>query len=211
MKVVIVDYGLGNLWSVRNAFEFMGAEVTVSSDPEMVSRSQCIVLPGVGNFGSGMRNLRTRGLVDALNEAVLDNGASLLGICLGMQLLVDDSEEAPGVQGLGWIPGKVTRFCDVTTRLPHMGFNSVVTAQREKNCFPSIQGETPDFYFVHSYCVQPRYERHVLARSTYGSEFVSAIAKDLVFGVQFHPEKSQSSGLRLIGDFLKSVARENHG
>jgi len=99
----------------------------------------------------------------------------------------------------------------VTTPLPHMFFNSVVTTQRKKNCFPSIQDETPDFYFVHSYCVQPRYERHVLARSTYGSEFVSAIGKDLVFGVQFHPEKSQSSGLRLIGDFLKSVARENHG
>ena len=211
MEVVIVDYGLGNLWSVRNAFEFMGAEVTVSSDPAVVSKSQCLVLPGVGNFGSGMQNLHARGIVDALNEAVLNKGVPLLGICLGMQLLADESEEAPGVKGLSWIPGKVLRFCDKTVRLPHMGFNAAAASGERKDFFRQADGEAPDFYFVHSYCFYPNDERHVLARTTYGSEFVSAVAKDRIVGVQFHPEKSQSSGLRLIADFLRFSVGGNHG
>jgi len=211
MKVVIVDYGLGNLWSVRNALEFFGAEVTVSSDPAVVSKSSCLILPGVGNFGSGMQNLHTRGLVDALNEAVREKGVPLLGICLGMQLLADESEEAPGVKGLGWIAGKVLRFRDRAVRLPHMGFNSAAASGDRKDLFALVDGEAPDFYFVHSYCFHPDDGRHVLARSTYGSEFVSAVAKDRIVGVQFHPEKSQSSGLRLIADFLKFSAGGNHG
>lgn len=211
MKVVIVDYGLGNLWSVRNAFESLGVEVTVSSDPAIVSGSQCLILPGVGNFGSGMHNLRARGLADALNEAVLEKGTPLLGICLGMQLLADESEEAPGVGGLGWIPGKVQRFHDEAVRLPHMGFNGVVATGERRGFFPQVDGEAPDFYFVHSYCYHPDDERHVMARTTYGSEFVSAVTKDRIVGVQFHPEKSQSSGLRLIIDFLKFSARAHYG
>jgi len=211
MDVVIVDYGLGNLWSVKNAFEFMGAEVTVSSDPAVVSKSPCLILPGVGNFGSGMQNLHARGLVDALNEAVLDKGVPLLGICLGMQLLADESEEAPGIKGLGWIPGKVLRFRDKTVRLPHMGFNAAAASGGRKDFFPQVDGDAPDFYFVHSYSFHPDDERHVLARTTYGSEFVSAVAKDRIVGVQFHPEKSQSRGLRLIADFLKFSAGGNHG
>ncbi len=211
MKVVIVDYGLGNLWSVRNAFEFMGANVTVSSEPPVVSASECLILPGVGNFGSGMHNLHMYGLVDALNEAVLARNVPLLGICLGMQLLADESEEAPGVRGLGWIPGKVLRFRDKTIRLPHMGYNAAAASGERKDFFPQVDGEAPDFYFVHSYCFHPDDERHVLARTTYGSEFVSAVAKDRIVGVQFHPEKSQSSGLRLIADFLKFSIGGNHG
>lgn len=211
MNVVIVDYGLGNLWSVRNAFEFMRAEVKVSSDPAVVSKSPCLILPGVGNFGTGMQNLHARGLVDALNEAVLDKGVPLLGICLGMQLLADESEEAPGVKGLGWIPGKVLRFRDKTVRLPHMGFNAAAASGNRKDFFPQVDGEAPDFYFIHSYCFHPDDERYVLARTNYGSEFVSAVAKDRIVGVQFHPEKSQSSGLRLIADFLRFSAGGNHG
>jgi glutamine amidotransferase len=211
MKVVIVDYGLGNLWSVRNAFEFMGADVMVSSNPALVSKSSCLILPGVGNFGSGMQNLHARGLVDALNEAVLDKGVPLLGICLGMQLLADESEEAPGVKGLGWIPGKVLRFRDKTVRLPHMGFNAAEASENRKDFFVKVNSGVSDFYFIHSYYFYPDDERHVLARTTFGSEFVSAVAKDMIVGVQFHPEKSQSSGLRLIADFLKFSAGGNYG
>ena len=211
MKVVIVDYGLGNLWSVRNAFEYIGVEATVSSDPVVVSESSCVVLPGVGSFCSGMENLRKRGLVEALNEAVLNKGAPLLGICLGMQLLADESEEAPGVRGLGWIPGKVKRFSDQTLRLPHMGFNAVAPRGDRKDLFPKVDGKTPDFYFVHSYCFHPNDERHVLAVTTYGSEFVSAIAKNKIVGVQFNPEKSQSSGLQLIANFLNFSKGSSNG
>jgi imidazole glycerol-phosphate synthase subunit HisH len=213
MDVLIVDYGLGNLWSVRNAFKFMGANVMVSSDPAVVSKSPCLILPGVGNFGSGMQNLHARGLVDALNEAVLNKGAPLLGICLGMQLFADESEEAPGIKGLGLVPGRVLRFRDKTIRLPHMGFNAVAASGKGKwnDFFPKVEGEAQDFYFVHSYCFHPADERHVLARTTYGTEFVSAVAKGTIVGVQFHPEKSQSSGLRLIAEFLKFSAGAKHG
>ena len=211
MKVVIVDYGLGNLWSVRNALEFMRAEVTVSSNPTVVSKSSCLILPGVGNFGCGMQNLQARGLVDALHEAVLDKGVPVLGICLGMQLLADESEEAPGVKGLGWIPGKVLRFRDKTVRFPHMGFNAATATGNREGFFQPFDGKAPDFYFVHSYYFHPDDERHVLARTTHGSEFVSAVAKDRIVGVQFHPEKSQSSGLRLIADFLRFSVGGNHG
>ena len=211
MEVVIVDYGLGNLWSVRNSFELMGADVIVSSDPSVVSTSKCLILPGVGNFSSGMQNLQARGLVDALNEAVLANGVPFLGICLGMQLLADESEEAPGVRGLGWIPGKVQRFRENTIRLPHIGFNAAAASVNVSQFFAQVDGDSPDFYFVHSYCFHPDDERHILARTTYGSEFVSAVGKGRIVGVQFHPEKSQSSGLRLISDFLKFSAGGDNG
>jgi imidazole glycerol-phosphate synthase subunit HisH len=202
MNVLIVDYGLGNLWSVKSAFEFIGASVTITADPQAVARAECLVLPGVGAFGIGMQNLHARGLVDALNEAVLGRGAPLLGICLGMQLLADASEEAPGVQGLGWIAGKVLKFREKNLRLPHMGFNSALPSQGDNPILP-VGREAADFYFVHSYCFVPNEEAHVLARTYYGVSFVSGVRKDNIFGVQFHPEKSQSSGLRLISDFVR--------
>lgn len=210
INVVIVDYGLGNLWSVKNAFEFMGARVTLSSDPSIVASGDKLVLPGVGSFGAGMSNLHARGLVDALNEAVLSKGTPILGICLGMQLLGDASEEAPGTRGLGWIPGQVRKFTNKSLRLPHMGFNtaSVTTAN------PLFETNAPlptDFYFVHSYCFIPDDPAHVLAQTRYGEEFASAVRKDAIFGLQFHPEKSQSAGLKLISNFLKFTAGGVYG
>lgn len=210
MDVVIVDYGLGNLWSVKNAFEFMGANVTLSSDPAVVGSGKRLVLPGVGSFGTGMSNLHARGLVDALNEAVLNKGVPILGICLGMQLLADVSEEAPGVRGLGWIPGPVRKFTDKSLRLPHMGFNGA-SATFANPLFETGANSPADFYFVHSYCFVPDSPAHVLARTHYGSEFTSAVRKGNIFGVQFHPEKSQSSGLKLISGFLKFSAGDAHG
>ncbi len=211
MSVVIVDYGLGNLWSVRNAFEFVGAKVSVSSDSAEVTAAEGLVLPGVGSFGTGMQNLHARGLVDALNEAVLGRGVPILGICLGMQLLADGSEEAPGVRGLGWIPGQVMKFRDKSLRLPHMGFNAATPAGAESPFFQSADGVGPDFYFVHSYCFVPNDEAHVLARTGYGGDFVSAVRKDNIVGVQFHPEKSQSNGLRLIRHFFQSSSGNGNG
>lgn len=211
MNVLIVDYGLGNLWSVKSAFEYVGANVTISSDPHAIVGSECLVLPGVGSFGTGMHNLRSRGLVEALNEAVIDKGTPMLGICLGMQLLADESEEAPGVEGLGWVPGRVVRFREKNLRLPHMGFN---TASLTQDVSPLLQGVngTADFYFVHSYCFTPNDEAHILLRTTYGVSFASAVRKDNIIGVQFHPEKSQSTGLRLISNFLKfSAGVQGHG
>lgn len=210
LDVVIVDYGLGNLWSVKNAFEFMGARVTLSSDPAIVAAGKKLVLPGVGSFGAGMSNLHAGGLVDALNEAVLDKGAPILGICLGMQLLADASEEAPGSRGLGWIPGQVRKFTGKSLRLPHMGFNGASAATA--NPIFHIDAPRPaDFYFVHSYCFVPDDPAHVLARTHYGDNFTSAVRKDAIFGVQFHPEKSQSAGLKLISNFLKFNAGDVHG
>lgn len=202
MDVVIVDYGLGNLWSVRNAFEFMGAKITLSSDPAIVAASAKLVLPGVGSFGTGMNNLRQRGLVDALNEAVLKRGAPILGICLGMQLLADASEEAPGVQGLGWIPGQVRKFTGKTLRLPHMGFSAIST-DNANPLFETVRPSSDEFYFVHAYHFVPDDPSHILARTFYGDYFTSAVQKGNIYGVQFHPEKSQSSGLKLISRFIK--------
>lgn len=211
MKVTVVDYGLGNLWSVRNAFEFMGAEVTISDNPALVSASQSLVLPGVGNFGSGMQNLHTRGLVKALNEAVIGKGVPILGICLGMQLFADESEEAPDMRGLSWIPGKVKKFTDKNLRLPHMGFNTASFSSETTNFSSSVDVKQLDFYFVHSYCFKPDCKEHVLAHTTYGIEFVSAVRKENIIGAQFHPEKSQSNGLQFIADFLQFCKEESFG
>lgn len=211
MNVVIVDYGLGNLWSVKSAFEYMGASVKVSADPLDIVDSECLVLPGVGSFGRGMDNLRARGLAESLNSAVIGKGTPILGICLGMQLFANSSEEALGIEGLGWIPGHVLKFKEKKLRLPHMGFNTAAATQNESRFFGSEHGAS-DFYFVHSYYFAPDDESHVLSRTEYGGSFVSAVKKNNIVGVQFHPEKSQSIGLQFIADFLKfsSCGRE-HG
>jgi glutamine amidotransferase len=210
MEVVIVDYGLGNLWSVRNALEFLGAKVDISASPDKIAAARCIILPGVGNFKRGMQNLHSLGLVDTLNDIVLDKKVPLLGICLGMQLMADESEEAPGVKGLGWIPGRVQRFSEGGIRMPHMGFNAVNSVGNSDDFFLGSDGVAPDFYFVHSYCFHPKHEHHTLAKTRYGSDFVSAVGCGGIIGVQFHPEKSQSNGLNFLSNFLKFSAAGNN-
>ena len=203
MLVTIIDYGIGNLWSVKNAFEFLGANVLITSNPKEISSSNCIVLPGVGNFGTGMENLRSLNLINPLNEAVLEKDAKFLGICLGMQLLANSSDEAKGCEGLGWIPGTVNKFIVNNSRLPHIGFNEVFAENEASNFFNNEFGGALDFYFVHSYCFHPFESENILAWTTYGNKFVSAINKNKIFGVQFHPEKSQSAGLLFLSNFLK--------
>lgn len=190
--IAIVDLGIGNLANVRKA---LGGVIT--GDPYEIERAEKIVLPGVGNFGAVMERLEPlRGIIsDAIND-----GKPFLGICLGMQLLFEESEESPGSRGLGVFEGRVVRFRGVRT--PHIGWNQVFSS---KGC-PLFEGIKSGsyFYFVHSYYVNPRNEEVVAATTDYESlVFTSAVCKDNVFGVQFHPEKSSKNGLRLLKNFRR--------
>ena len=196
--IVVVDYGMGNLKSVLNAFSKLHADVTISSDPDVVRNSPVIVLPGVGAFGICMENLQKRGLADAIKEHIRD-GKRYLGICLGMQILFESSEEAPGVPGLGIVRGCVPRFTG-SMKIPHMGWNSI-NIIKDSPTFRGIRSGD-FFYFVHSFYCAP-FEPGVVATTTeYGDPFVSSIETGKVFACQFHPEKSQAVGLRLLQNFL---------
>lgn len=201
--ITIVDYGLGNLGSVENMLRHIGVPVQRSGDPEVVRSATRLVLPGVGAFDRGMRNLRESALQEALTEAVRMRGAPLLGICLGMQLLTDRSEEG-ALPGLGWIPGAALRFqpMDATgMKVPHMGWNTVHVVNRSP-LVADLPAESR-FYFVHSYYVHSEDPRHVVLTTRYGREFASGVARDNVYGVQFHPEKSHRFGMRLLEAFAR--------
>jgi len=205
MRVAVVDYGMCNLDSVRRAFEELGAQPFVTDEPSELEHADQIVLPGVGAFPDAMRNLRARGLDDALTKQVIDNGAPFLGICLGMQLIAAKGFEVAETAGLGWVDGDVVRF-DARTgeRIPHVGWNDVeVEVDRALPLFAGIPPHA-DFYFVHSFHLACRDRRDVLATTPYGGGFVAAVNRDNVFGVQFHPEKSQRHGLRLLRNFLEA-------
>jgi imidazole glycerol-phosphate synthase subunit HisH len=200
--IVIVDYGMGNLGSMANMLRKVGAAAVVSSEPATVARAEKLILPGVGAFDAGMRQLTERGLVPLLQERVAA-GTPTLGVCLGMQLFAQASEEGQ-LPGLGWIDGRATRFRpngDARLKVPHMGWN-VVQPVREHPLFADMPDEMR-FYFVHSYHVVCGDERISLARATYGGDFVAAVARDNVVGVQFHPEKSHKFGMRLLRNFAE--------
>jgi imidazole glycerol-phosphate synthase subunit HisH len=200
--ITIIDYGMGNTGSVKNALEALGYDSVVSYKESDIEKSSHLILPGVGSFKEGMDNLINRGLVAMLEKAVLHKKKPLLGICLGMQLLGSEGEEGGGCRGLDWIKGKVVKFKleDKKLRLPHVGWNDVY-CKNSSILFAGINN--PIFYFVHSYHLVPENPEFIAARSDYGESFVSAVQKDNIFGVQFHPEKSQHSGLRLLDNFLK--------
>ncbi|HEY4497306.1 MAG TPA: imidazole glycerol phosphate synthase subunit HisH [Candidatus Paceibacterota bacterium] len=200
--IVIIDYGLGNLFSVAKAFESLGAPVTVSRDPTIVGAAERIVLPGVGAFGNGIRFLKERKLIPALHEAVLKRGVPFLGICLGMQLLAEHSTEYGEHQGFGWVFGAVIKL-DITgagLKIPHIGWNQVIF-KKEHPLFLGIK-QGADFYFVHSYELQPTDLEDLLAVSHYGKEMTAAVGRKNIVGVQFHPEKSQDNGLKLLRNFI---------
>ncbi len=199
--ITMIDYGASNIRSAQKAFEAVGATVTVTSDPEIVHQAIKLVLPGVGAFGAGMEALRERGLDTAVSEASA-RGVPLLGICLGMQFLFEASDEMGKHLGLALIPGLVTKFdlADQGLKVPHMGWNQV-----EYEADHPLLAKVPSgshTYFVHSYYCAPSRPEHVIARTTYGNPFVSVVGRDNVFGIQFHPEKSQKRGLQLIHNFL---------
>lgn len=201
-KLAIVDYGMGNLDSVARAVEECGGNPVVTSDARDLRSANYIILPGVGAFAVGMRNIRERRLDEILGEQVIDNGIPLLGVCLGMQLMAEKGWEGGETKGLGWIEGEVKRLepdgSDV--RIPHVGWNEVIFIQ-ESPLFNGIPSRK-DFYFVHSYHLSCSNGTEILARTPYCGGFVSAVGKNHIFGVQFHPEKSQRLGFQVLKNFL---------
>lgn len=198
MAVALIDYNMGNLKSVEKALEFIGAKVRIAEKPRDLAGCSCCILPGVGNFGDGMENLRSSGFDRALPEFI-SGGGFFFGICLGMQMLLESSEEAPGVPGLGVFPGRVMRFHAGTDKVPHMGWNSV----RFRPGTPMGAGEPKEefYYFVHSFYV-PLHPEWTAAECEYILPFSAAIGSGHWFATQFHPEKSQKAGLRLLRRFL---------
>ena len=204
--ISILDAGTGNLRSIEGAFTFLGVPCRIIASAREVLDSDKLVLPGVGSFRSAMEALHARELVDALHEVIVGRGVPILGICLGMQLFADEGEEDGSTPGLGWIPGRVTRFEASGLKVPHIGFNEVRFEPGAHDLCRGI-GEGADFYFVHSYRFEPRDESVVCAWTPYGGRFASAIRNGSVFGTQFHPEKSQSNGLRLLSNFARLEQR----
>ena len=199
--VAIVDYGMCNLDSVARAVQECGGVPLVTDDSKALATANSIVLPGVGAFGVGIKNLRDRGLEQPLREQVLEKGIPFLGICLGMQLLAKRGEEHGGAEGLGWLDAETVLIKTAPgERLPHIGWNEVRPA-RESRLFAGIDSGT-DFYFVHSYALRPRDPAVALASAPYGDGVCAAVQKDNVYGVQFHPEKSQKAGFTLLRNFL---------
>lgn len=202
-RVAVVDYGVSNLDSVARALEECGASPFVTSDPAELRHASLMVLPGVGAFADGMRNLRERGLDQALREQVLEQGVPLLGVCLGMHLLADRGIEGGETQGLGLVPGTAVKLQpdEPGTRIPHVGWNEVHSARPS----PLMEGieDGRDFYFVHSYHLACDDPADVLATTPYCGGIASAVQRGIVAGVQFHPEKSQKAGFALLRNFVK--------
>lgn len=198
--MVIVNYGLGNLGSIRNMFKKIGVESIISSEHEVISKADKLILPGVGNFGKGMYELEKTGLKDLLDNLVLKNNVPILGICLGMQLMTNDSEESDS-KGLGWIPSRTLKlqFDDVSMKVPHMGWNTVEVSN--ENDIIKKSDDEIRYYFVHSYYVKVDDEKHSIGKTKYGLSFDSAFRKDNIYGVQFHPEKSHRFGMELLKNF----------
>jgi len=199
--LLIVDYGVGNLRSVQKAFEAVGATARISGRPADIAAAGAVVLPGVGAFGDAIGNLRRRGLETPLLEAAR-SGKPFFGICVGMQLLFEQSDEMGTHAGLGLLPGDVTRFREGLT-VPHMGWNQIEPVGEH----PLLRRIAPGSfaYFAHSYFCRPADERHIIARTEYGGPFASVVARDNIFGIQFHPEKSQRVGLQILQNFAELV------
>jgi glutamine amidotransferase len=208
-KIALIDYGSGNIRSIKNALLHIGDfQVDVTDDPDTIRNSDCILLPGVGAFGDAMKNLKDRQLIDLLTDQALVQKKPLLGICLGMQLLFTSSAEGGQTEGLGWIPGSVEYMdLDDTYRVPHVGWNDLVLKQ------PSTMFETlvddRNFYFVHSYHAVCD-EQYVIASFDYGREFTAAVQYLNIVGMQFHPEKSQQNGMKALKQFIEWARGFSH-
>jgi imidazole glycerol-phosphate synthase subunit HisH len=198
-ETIIIDYGMGNLRSVEKAIEAVGGNPRISGDPDVLRQGARLILPGVGAFGDAMVNLRRQGLDNAIRE-VVGAGKPLLGLCLGLQLLFARSDEFGSHEGLNLIPGRVQRFEKAGLRVPHVGWNQIEGVQPNPLMVDIPEGSY--FYFVHSYYVEPDRADDVLRWTTYGRRFCSIACKDKVWGAQFHPEKSQDSGKKLLRNFL---------
>ena len=198
MKIAIIDYGMGNLHSAANALEKVGAQVKVTSDPELVRQADKVILPGVGAFGDCMKNLNERELAPVIHE-VIAAGKPFLGICVGLQLLFEGSEEDPGVAGLGIFKGMVRKIAAPGLKIPHMGWNNL----EYRTSSSLFQGLPPAayVYFVHSFHAVPTDESCITAVTDYGGQVTAAVGRGLVQAVQFHPEKSSAVGLKILANF----------
>ena len=197
--IAIIDYGAGNLQSVKKAFDFIGAESVITDNPEVINACDRILLPGVGSFGDAMDSMAKSGLVETVKQNAL-SGKPFLGICLGLQLLFEESEESPGVKGLGIFKGKIKKFSpDMGLKIPHIGWNSLEIKQND-TLFKGIP-ENSYVYFVHSYYLHAEDEEDIATITNYGIDFHSAVGKNNFFATQFHPEKSGDVGLQILKNF----------
>jgi glutamine amidotransferase len=198
--LALIDYGSGNIRSVENALRHEGADVQLVSEPGQLAEAHSVVLPGVGAFGDCARGLQERGLWEPLQDWLAAD-RPFLGICVGYQLLFEEGDESPGVRGFGFFQGRVKKFSSPGLKIPQIGWNALDLAPH-----PLWTGlpAHPHVYFVHSYFPEPRYPAETIARSTYGETFAAACARGRVAGVQFHPEKSQSTGLGILQNFIRS-------
>lgn len=200
--IAIIDYGVGNLFSAEKAFAALGADVRVTSDESTIRQADKIVLPGVGAFGDCMKNLEESGLIPVLKESVAA-GKPLLGICVGLQVLFDGSEESPGAKGLGLIHGMVKKIQAPGLKVPHMGWNSIkVREPREKLDLFRGLSDKPYVYFVHSYHAVPDDKSVITATTEYGETLTAAVAQGNFLATQFHPEKSGDVGLQILRNFI---------
>jgi len=208
-RIVLIDYGSGNIRSIKNALLHIGNfQVNVTDDPATIRNSDCILLPGVGAFGDAMKNLKERQLIEILTDQAMVQKKPLLGICLGMQLLFSISAEGGRTEGLGWIPGSV-EFMDLddTYRVPHVGWNDLILKQ-PSTMFQTL-GDDRNFYFVHSYHAVCD-EKYVIASFDYGKEFTAAVQYQNIVGMQFHPEKSQQNGMKALKQFIEWAKGYSH-
>lgn len=202
-KTVIVNYGMGNLQSVKKKLQRIGVSAEISDNPVKIIGATKLILPGVGHFSKAIQNLKFLHLYDALNEAVLVKKTPILGICLGLQLMAKRSEEG-NVEGFGWFDAEVVHFKiqnQLKFKVPHMGWNSVRIIKQ--SALVEDIPESQEFYFVHSYHIKSNNQEDVLATTEYEYPFVSALQKDNLYGVQFHPEKSHDIGEKMLANFLK--------
>ena len=203
MKVAIINYGMGNVASVDKAIKFLGFESIITNNPLEIQQANYIILPGVGAFAQGMENLHKLGLVEILNNEVMHNKKPFLGICLGMQLIASRGFEPNLTSGLDWIKGDVIKIIDPKKSIPHLGWNEITDT---KNSIIK-DFNNKDFYFIHSFHFDVLNKEDIAATVNYGKTYVAAIQKDNIFATQFHPEKSQTSGLELLKSFFNYYAK----
>jgi glutamine amidotransferase len=211
VTVSLVDYNMGNIQSIYNALRVVTEDIEIVSRGSEIESPDAIVVPGVGSFAEGMQNLRQQGFIDPLNRFVIEEGTPYLGICLGLQFLADRSTEGGIHEGLGWIPGEINRIDTETDeyRVPHMGWNEVdIGTETDSELFRNFE-PTEVFYFLHSYHMDPETvdDRYTTSTAWHGTDITASVRSDNIFGVQFHPEKSQGTGLKVIENFIYYVKR----